>query len=115
MSQGARSLIQLTVEEILSWVIKSTRIAVGEVTSRKAIGAHDLHTMFRILKQHSKILQGELPEYTGLDELGAEIDQRASSSRGGRAVRRGRGRGARGRSRSPPRAHDAGHASDSSS
>ena len=117
LSSGARNLIQFTIEDTLSWIINSTCIAVSEMTSRKAISAHSLSTIFRILSQRSEILKAELPEYPGLDDLSAAIQtaRPSSSSRGGRGGSRGgargssRGRGAR--SRSPRR--DDGSSSES--
>ena len=118
-STGARNLIQFTVEDTLSWIIKSTCMAVSEMTSRKAISAHSLNTIFRILSQRSEILQGDLPEYPGLDELSASVKtpRPSSSSRGGRGGRRGGGArgtsaGRRARSRSARRGERSSSESD---
>ena len=115
ITPGARSLIQFIVEETLLWVIKSTCIAVTELTPRKTMSAKDMSVVVRILSQRDSILSASLPEYEGLDALEEELlhsRSRASAASSGAARgrsssgRRGRGQG-RDRGRSRAETHDA--------
>ena len=85
LSSGAKSLIQFTVEETLLWLIKSTWVAVTGMSPKKAIYARDLATMWGILEQRELILQGDLPEYPGLDDidraLAETVPKRVSSAK----------------------------------
>ena len=86
LSSSARNLFQFTMADTLSWIITSTCIAVSEMTSQKTISSHNLNTRFRILSQRSEILQADLLEYPGLDELSTAIHAaRPPSSRDGRS------------------------------
>ena len=86
LSSGAKSLIQFTVEETLLWLIKSTWVAVTGMSPKKAIYARDIATMWGILEQREPILQGDLPEYPGLDDLdralAETVPKRVNSSKG---------------------------------
>ena len=101
LTSGARTLIQLTVEETLAWVMRSTWTAISELTVRKAISASDLLTVAQILKERGKILQGALPEYRDLDKLDAAVSAKradaGAASSTGTGERRVRGRSSRGR------------------
>ena len=102
LSDGARSLIQLTCEEELLFVMKSAWTALRHYGSRKSLACEDMNVMIQILTPVMKPLQATLPRElkSALDEADQKSSRRrgkAAQEAGGRS--RGSGR-ARERSRS---------------
>ena len=103
LSDGARSLIQLTCEEELLFVLKSAWTALRHYGSRKSLACEDICVMVQILKPVMKPLQATLPRElkTALDEADERSSRRLDPAEEGQATR-GRGRGA-GKARDRPR------------
>ena len=78
LSAGARSLIQLTCEEEMLFVIKSAWTALRRYGSRKALACEDMIVMVKILKPVMKSLQMPLPRdlRSALDEADATPNRR---------------------------------------
>ena len=78
-TDGAKSLLQLTCEEEMIFIIKSAWTALRHYGRRKALGCEDFCVMVQILRPVMKALQVSLPS-----ELKTSLDQEDERSSGRR-------------------------------